>query len=138
MPDASGRIANQRVERFRREPLADGAALQSGDRLEVELVLESKNDYEYLQFSDAKAAGCEALDALSGYIAGDGGLSAYMEPRDQTVDFFIRDLPRGTHTLRYQLRAEAPGTYQALPASAAAMYAPELRGNSDDIRIQIR
>ena len=138
VPDASGRIANQRVERFRREPLADGAALQSGDRLEVELVLESKNDYEYLQFSDAKAAGCEALDALSGYIAGDGGLSAYMEPRDQTVDFFIRDLPRGTHTLRYQLRAEAPGTYQALPASAAAMYAPELRGNSADIRLEIR
>ena len=138
VPDASGRIVKQRVERFRREPLADGAALQSGDRIEVELVLESKNDYEYLIFSDAKAAGCEALDALSGYLTGDGGLNAYMEPRDQTVDFFIRDLPRGTHTLRYQLRAEAPGTYHALPATAAAMYAPELRGNSDDIRLEIR
>ena len=57
--------------------------------------------------------------------------------RDQTVDFFIRALPRGTQTLRYQLRAEAPGTYKALPAEASAMYAPELRGNSDDIKLRI-
>jgi hypothetical protein len=137
VPDASGLIAKQRVERFRREPLADGAALKSGDRIEVELILASKNDYEYLIFSDAKAAGFEALDALSGYISGDGGFSAYMEPRDQSVNFFIRALPRGTHTLRYQLRAEAPGIYKALPATAAAMYAPELRGNSEDLRLKI-
>ena len=138
VPDATGLIAKQRVERFRREPLADGAAVKSGDRIEVELVLDSKNDYEYLIFSDSKAAGFEALDALSGYISGDGGWSAYMEPRDQTVDFFIRALPRGTHTLRYQLRAEAPGIYKALPATASAMYAPELRGNSEDIRLEIQ
>ncbi len=136
VPDASGLVTKQQVERFRREPLADGAKLASGDRVEVELVLESKNDYEYLIFSDAKAAGFEALDALSGYVVG-GGLSAYMEPRDQTVDFFIRALPRGTNTLRYQLRAEAPGIYKALPATVEAMYAPELRGNSEDLRLEI-
>lgn len=137
VPDASGLISNQQVERFRREPLADGAAVKSGDRIEVELILESRNDYEYLQFSDSKAAGFEALEALSGYISGDGGFSAYMEPRDQSVDFFIRSLPRGTRTLRYQLRAEARGTYKALPATAKAMYAPELRGNSEDTRIKV-
>ncbi len=136
VPDSTGLIAKQQVERFRREPLVDGAKLASGDRVEVELILESKNDYEYLIFSDAKAAGFEALDALSGYVGG-GGLNAYMEPRDQTVDFFIRALPRGTHTLRYQLRAEAPGVYKALPAVAEAMYAPELRANSEDIRLEI-
>jgi uncharacterized protein YfaS (alpha-2-macroglobulin family) len=127
----------QQAERFRREPLAADAAVKSGDRIEVELILESKNDYEYLIFSDAKAAGFEALDALSGYIDAEGGFSAYMEPRDQTVDFFIRALPRGKHTLRYQLRAEAPGNYKALPATASAMYAPELRGNSEDIRLLV-
>ena len=137
VPDSSGLIAKQQVERFRRELLADGAKLASGDRVEVELILESKNDYEYLLFSDAKAAGFEALDALSGYVSG-GALSAYMEPRDQTVDFFIRALPRGTSTLRYQLRAEAPGIYKALPATAEAMYAPELRGNSEDLKLEVQ
>jgi uncharacterized protein YfaS (alpha-2-macroglobulin family) len=137
VPDSSGLIVKQQAERFRREPLADGAKLASGDRVEVELILESKNDYEYLIFSDAKAAGFEALDVLSGYVGEGDGLSAYMEPRDRTVDFFIRALPRGTHTLRYQLRAEAPGIYKALPATAAAMYAPELRGNSEDLKLEI-
>jgi uncharacterized protein YfaS (alpha-2-macroglobulin family) len=137
VPDSSGLIAKQQVERFRREPLADGAKLACGDRVEVELILESKNDYEYLIFSDAKAAGFEALDALSGYVGGGDGFSAYMEPRDRTVDFFIRALPRGTHTLRYQLRAEAPGIYKALPATAEAMYASELRGNSEDFKLEI-
>ena len=137
VPDSTGLVAKQQVERFRRELLADGAKLASGDRVEVELILESKNDYEYLVFSDAKAAGLEALDALSGYVGGGDGFSAYMEPRDRTVDFFIRALPRGTHTLRYQLRAEAPGIYKALPANAEAMYAPELRGNSEDLKLEI-
>jgi hypothetical protein len=137
VPDATGLITKQAVERFRREPLADGAKLASGDRIEVELILDSKNDYEYLIFSDAKAAGFEALDVLSGYIDGGSGFSAYMEPRDQTMDFFIRALPRGTHSIRYQLRAEAPGIYKALPATAEAMYAPELRANSEDLRLEI-
>ncbi len=136
VPDSTGLVATQKVERFRREALADGAEIASGDRFEVELVLESKNDYEYLIFSDAKAAGAEALDALSGYVDG-GGLPVYMEPRDKTVDFFLRTLPRGTHTLRYQLRAEAPGIYHALPAIAEGMYAPELRANSEDFRLGI-
>ena len=136
VPDATGLVTTQTAERFRRELLEDGAIVASGDRIEVELILESKNDYEYLVFSDSKAAGFEAIDALSGYISG-GGFSAYMEPRDRTVDFFIRALPRGSHTLRYQLRAETPGIYKALPAIAQGMYAPELRGNSDDIKLEI-
>jgi hypothetical protein len=105
--------------------------------VEVELVLESKNDYEYLILSDAKAAGFEALDALSGYVGDRDEISAYMEPRDRTVDFFIRALPRGRHVLRYQLRAESPGNFKALPATVEAVYAPELKGNSEDKRLEI-
>jgi uncharacterized protein YfaS (alpha-2-macroglobulin family) len=139
VPDAEGTPVAQTEERFKRTPLEDGAKLATGDRIEVELILESKNDYEYLLFSDAKAAGFEALEALSGYVrSGDAGLGVYMEPRNRTVDFFLRSLPRGTHSLRYQLRAEAPGIYQALPATAKAMYAPELRANSDDLQLEIR
>jgi uncharacterized protein YfaS (alpha-2-macroglobulin family) len=130
-PDKTGQVVIQHEERLKREPLADGAAVASGDRIEVELIIESKNDYEYLIFSDVKAAGFEALDALSGYVSG-AGLAAYMEPRDQTVDFFIRSLPRGTHVLRYQLRAEVPGIYKALPAMVEAMYAP------DDFQLKVR
>ncbi len=136
VPDSTGLISRQTEKRFRRELLEDGAKLVSGDRVEIELILESKNDYEYLLFSDVKAAGFEAVDALSGYLRG-ASFPVYMEPRDQTVDFFIRSLPRGTHSLRYQLRAEAPGSFKALPAVAEGMYAPELRANSEDMLLKI-
>lgn len=136
VPDASGQAIAQNTERFRREPLTKDTMLKSGDEVEVELIIESKNDYEYLLLTDPKPAGAEATLTLSGYVPG-SGISAYMEPRDQAVHFFMRLLPRGTHTLRYTLRAESPGRFNALPAIIQAMYAPELRGNSDDFRWQI-
>jgi uncharacterized protein YfaS (alpha-2-macroglobulin family) len=137
VPDSTGQIATQATNKFRREPLTAGAKLNTGDRIEVELVLKSKNDYEYLVISDAKAAGFEAVDSLSGYTRDDEGLHVYREPRAATVDFFIRQLPRGTHSLRYELRAETPGVYKALPATMEGIYAPELRANSQDIPLEI-
>ena len=51
--------------------------------------------------------------------------------------FFVRALPLGKHNLSYRLRAEIPGRFSALPAKAAGMYAPELRGNSDEMKIGV-
>ncbi len=135
VPDAVGLVADQRVEAFQRHDLADGATVASGQLAEVELVIESKNDYEYLVFEDWKPAGFEAVRALSGYLPGQ--LSAYMEPRDDKVAFFVRSLPRGTHTITYRLRAETPGTFHALPARAEPLYAPELRANPTGLTLGI-
>ncbi len=49
----------------------------------------------------------------------------------------MRALPRGKHSVSYRLRAEIPGQLAALPAKASAMYAPELKGNSDEIKLKI-
>jgi uncharacterized protein YfaS (alpha-2-macroglobulin family) len=38
----------------------------------------------------------------------------------------------------YRLRAEIPGKFHALPTKASAMYAPELRANSDENRLSIK
>ena len=35
-------------------------------------------------------------------------------------------------------RAEIPGKFSALPTRAEAMYAPELKGNSDEIKLIIK
>ena len=71
----------------------------------------------------------------SGYTA--NGLGAYMELRDEKVCFFVRALARGKHSISYRMRAEVPGRFSALPTRAYAMYAPELRGNSDEIKLRI-
>jgi hypothetical protein len=35
------------------------------------------------------------------------------------------------------MRAETPGQFSALPTRVSAMYAPELRGNSDELKLKI-
>ena len=131
-----GQVVARRVEKYEREPLENLAVLNSGDLVEVELVIESKNDYEYLVFEDMKAAGFEPVEVRSGYTGNEMG--AYVEFRDQKVAFFVRRLARGHHSVSYRLRAEIPGRFSALPARAYAMYAPELKANSDEIKLIIK
>ena len=133
---ARGQALDEKRVKYERQPLKDLATLTSGDLVEVELEIESKNDYEYLIFEDMKAAGFEADDVQSGHYS-EGGMSAYRELRDNRVSFFVRWLARGKHSISYRLRAEIPGKFSALPAHAYAMYAPELKGNSDEIKLQI-
>ena len=82
-----------------------------------------------------KAAGCEPVVLQSGYNGND--LNAYMELRDNRVSFFVRNLARGKHSVAYRIPAETPGSFSALPTKASAMYAPELRGNSDELKLNI-
>jgi uncharacterized protein YfaS (alpha-2-macroglobulin family) len=130
-----GQVIDRKVEKYERKLLENDALLKSGDLVEVELVMESKNDYEYIFFDDMKAAGFEPVDVRSGY--GRNEMGAYMELRDERVTFFVRALARGKHSLSYRLRAEIPGRFSALPAKASAMYAPELKANSDEIKLRI-
>jgi uncharacterized protein YfaS (alpha-2-macroglobulin family) len=135
VPGARGQAADQKVEKYERTELANLAQLKSGDLVEIELEVDSKNDYEYLIFEDPKAAGFEPLLVRSGYNPNDMG--AYMELRDDRVCFFVRQLARGKHSVSYRMRAEIPGKFSALPTRAYAMYAPELKGNSDEIKVAI-
>jgi len=109
--------------------------LKSGDLVEIELEIDSKNDYEYLVFEDMKPAGFEPVDLRSGYTG--NALGAYMEFRDNRVVFFVRRLARGKHSVAYRMRAEIPGKFSALPTKAWAMYAPELKANSDEIKLRV-
>ncbi len=130
-----GQSLDQRVEKYERTELPNLAAVKSGDLIEVELVIDAKNDYEYILLADMKAAGFEPVEARSGY--GGNEMGAYTEYRDNRVCFFVQRLARGTHSLSYRLRAETPGKFSALPTTATGIYAPELRANSDELKLQI-
>jgi uncharacterized protein YfaS (alpha-2-macroglobulin family) len=130
-----GQALDQKVEKYERVPLENDAELTSGEMVEIELEFESKNDYEYIIFEDMKAAGFEPVDVRSGYTA--NGLGAYMELRDNRVAFFVRRLMRGRNSISYRMRAEIPGRFSALPAKAYAMYAPELKANSDEMKLKV-
>jgi uncharacterized protein YfaS (alpha-2-macroglobulin family) len=61
----------------------------------------------------------------------------YQELRDRKVALFIDKLPQGVWEMRYDLRAEVPGAFHALPVVGHAMYTPEIRCNGVEVRIKV-
>jgi hypothetical protein len=146
-----------------RVPLMDGETVKSGDRIEAVITVEAKNNYEYLLFEDLKPAGLEAVQIRSGenlYVKEikSGSLDGkgselmnfkyasdftgrnrwvYQELRDRKVALFIDRLPEGIWQLSYEMRAESPGTFHALPVLGHAMYVPEIRTNGQEIKINV-
>ncbi|MHC4453604.1 MAG: alpha-2-macroglobulin family protein, partial [Planctomycetota bacterium] len=135
VPGSHGQALDQRVEKWKRHEIKPGDILKSGDLVLVELSIESKNDYEYIVFEDWKAAGLEPVEVRSGYNGNE--MNAYVEYRDEKVSMFVRQLARGKHSISYRLRAEIPGKFSALPTLGFAMYAPELKANGDEYKIQV-
>lgn len=123
--------------------LKDGDSIESGERVEVVISVETKNDYSYLIFEDLKPAGLEAVELQSGQslwaTAKEGHRSAfiYQELRDRKVALFANQLQQGIWEIRYTLRAEVPGTFHALPVLGQAMYVPDIRANGEEIRITV-
>jgi hypothetical protein len=131
-----------------RVPLNDGETVKSGDRVEVVLTVEAKNNYEYLLFEDLKPAGLEAVQIRSGEslyvreLKSGGGFTGrtrwvYQELRDRKVALFIDRLPEGIWQLSYEMRAEAPGAFHALPVLGHAMYVPEIRTNGAETHVRV-
>ncbi len=61
----------------------------------------------------------------------------HQELRDRQVALFVDKLPTGVWELRYELRAEVPGEFHALPAFGYAMYVPEIRCNGSEVRLHV-
>ncbi len=146
-----------------RVPLNDGDTVKSGERVEVVLTIEGKNNYEYLLFEDLKPGGLEAVQIRSGenlYVqeVKSGALNGknatlmnyksasdfsgrqrwvYQELRDRKVALFIDKLPEGVWQVSYEMRAESPGAFHALPVLGHAMYVPEIRTNGAEVRIRV-
>jgi hypothetical protein len=118
-----------------KEPIASGATLDVGDEVEVELSITAKNDYRYLVFDDMKGAGLEAVELKSGHAY--SGILTYRELRDERAVFFCSSLKQGRHVLSYRLRAEIPGDYHVMPAQGHAMYLPDVRAISGEMRLSI-
>jgi len=156
--------------------LKEGDTVTSGERVEVIVTVEAKNNLEYLLFEDLKPAGFEAVQVRSGEpmtarqlkrgevgerfapggesvrrgsgrtsndlrIAGDGYTgktrSVHHELRDRKIAMFIDKLTDGSWELRYDLRAEVPGRFHALPLLGRAMYVPEIRCNGQELRLEV-
>jgi len=111
------------------QPLTDGAKLEPGDELEVQLSIKARAQAEYVHLRDPRGAGFEPEGAVSRY-RWDLGLSWYEEYRDSGTNFFFENLPAGQYTFKYRVRANLGGTFRVGPATLQSMYAPEFTAYS--------
>jgi uncharacterized protein YfaS (alpha-2-macroglobulin family) len=61
----------------------------------------------------------------------------HQELRDRKVAFFLDQCPEGLWEIRYDLRAEAPGVFHALPLLGSAMYVPEIAANGAELIVRV-
>ncbi|MDD2763395.1 MAG: alpha-2-macroglobulin family protein [Opitutaceae bacterium] len=133
------------------EPLPDGGSATAGERVTAIVKITVPNDLEYVMIEVPKPAGCEPLNALSGWDARihkametsesagqDEGEPIYREERDDKSVFFLDSLDAGTWEIRFGMRAVTPGDFRALPVQVTAMYVPEIAANSGAQRVKIQ
>ena len=110
----------------------EAVELQSGDGLQAREI--KSNEVQY-RFGKGSPADAPRWDDPARFTGRSRGLHA--EWRDRKVALFADKLAQGVWELRYELRAEVPGAFHALPVMAEAMYVPEIKGNSDEIRLTV-
>ncbi|AWM33396.1 alpha-2-macroglobulin family protein [Hymenobacter nivis] len=118
------------------EKLTAATPLKVGDALVVRLVLRTDRALEYVHLKDQRAAGLEPIGQLSGYRY-QNGLGYYESPRDAATNFFLSEVPRGTHVFEYRLRASQAGNFSGGLSQVQCLYAPEFGANSAGQRLSI-
>ena len=118
------------------EKITAATPLRVGDALVVRLVLRTDRALEYVHLKDQRAAGLEPISQVSGYRY-QGGLGYYESPRDAATNFFLSEVPRGTHVFEYRLRASQAGNFSGGLGQAQCLYAPEFGATSAGQRLVI-
>jgi len=118
-------------------PTEYGMPVESGVRVRVDVELTANKAVEFVMLEDLKPAGFEAVQQRSGPEVCNYAC-AHAELRTDRVAMFLSELKVGTTKLSYELRAETPGRFSALPARAEAMYAPEIQATADEMRFEVR
>ena len=118
------------------EKLTPATPLKIGDALVVRLVLRTDRALEYVHLKDQRAAGLEPIAQTSGYRY-QNGLGYYESPRDAATNFFLSEVPRGTHVFEYRLRASQAGDFSGGLSQAQCLYAPEFGTQSGGQRLRV-
>ena len=118
------------------EKLTPTSPLKIGDALVVRLVLRTDRALEYVHLKDQRAAGLEPIAQTSGYRY-QNGLGYYESPRDAATNFFLSEVPRGTHVFEYRLRASQAGDFSGGLSQVQCLYAPEFGANSAGVRLRV-
>jgi alpha-2-macroglobulin len=112
---------------------------KSGDVFRCRLTITTDSPLEYVAIEDPIPSNCRIVDADSPE-PGFEWMNWWSNSTfgDAKASFFISKLDKGEHVLEYAIRAEAPGTANALPAKAFPMYMRDVLASTGQNRAVIR
>jgi uncharacterized protein YfaS (alpha-2-macroglobulin family) len=127
-------------DRWTLQTEATNNQLKQGDQIRVRLTLNVTRDMSYVLIEDPFPSGCEVTERGTTDVTSDDWdyWWSSMDVRDDRIAFFARTLTKGKHTIQYNLRAQTPGSYHALPSLLQAMYAPETRAEAAETQVVVR
>ena len=109
---------------------------EMGNFILVRLEAETEEDLYHVVIEDAPPAGCRpVMGSLKGAELEHSGLETGVDG-DQ-VRFFLPVLPKGKHVFTYLLRAETPGRFLSMPATAYLAHNTTRWGQSAGEEIEI-
>ncbi len=117
--------------------LKENDEINLGEKLVIQLNIQSNRDMEYIQIKDLRASSMEPLNVLSGY-QWQQNLSFYQSTKDISTQYYINHLTKGSYILSYECFANQIGIFSAGIASIQCMYAPEFTSYSAGMNIRIK
>ena len=128
------------VERINKEgtylvPIED-VDIKVGDKIVVNLNIESSQDMEFVFLKDMRAACLEPVEQMSRYRYQDGMLY-YQSNSDTFMGFYFDRLPKGKHQVSYSMFVTKEGNFSNGYALIQCMYAPEFSAYSEGNRIKV-
>ncbi|WP_224249316.1 alpha-2-macroglobulin [Hyalangium gracile] len=119
--------------------------LKVGDILEVHAQLVNDQPRPHVAFVVPFAAGLEPLNPALENAGSDAQPSqadsitpAYVQRLDHEVRYYFLQLPQGTHTFHFRVRAATEGSFVHPAPYAEQMYRQEVRGRGEGMRIVIQ
>ncbi len=116
-------------------PLAEQQGFHVGEQVLVRLTLHASRALDHLIVEDPRPAGFEVDQLLPEGAEWPWGTHA--EARDTRGVFFLERADEGDTAIEYLLRPEMAGSLTALPASAGAMYDPDLLVRTGEARVRV-
>jgi uncharacterized protein YfaS (alpha-2-macroglobulin family) len=110
--------------------------LKIGDLVTVRLVIETKEDMEYVHLKDMRASCFEPVDVLSKY-EWMNSIGYYKSTKDAATHFFFDKINKGTYVIEYDIRVNNKGDFSNGITTIESMYAPEFTSHTMGIRINI-
>ncbi|MBQ8761439.1 MAG: hypothetical protein IJZ06_08480 [Bacteroidales bacterium] len=110
--------------------------LKVGDKVVVNLTIESIQDMEFVFLKDLRAACLEPTQQMSRYNYSDG-MYYYQSNSDTFMGFYFDRLPKGKHCVSYSMFVTKEGNFSNGYALIQCMYSPEFSAYSEGMRLEV-